>query len=58
MHHFALQTDSLNETTTGLKSMGVEFMVHPTEEQSGLWYAVIKAPDNVRIELIEKSKSY
>jgi catechol 2,3-dioxygenase-like lactoylglutathione lyase family enzyme len=58
LHHFALLVDNLDETAADLKSKGVEFIVEPAEARPGLRYAFIKAPDNVRIELIEKSESH
>lgn len=57
LHHFALLVDNLREMTTELKCKGVEFVAEPTQHRPGLWYAVISAPDKVRIELLEKSES-
>lgn len=50
LHHLGFWIDNLNETVVHLKSMGVEFIAEPIKEP-GLWYTVIRAPDNVRIEL-------
>ena len=58
LHHFGLLVENLDEAAADLKSKGVEFIVKPTEAQPGLRYAFIQAPDNVRIELIQKSESY
>ena len=52
LHHLGFIVDNLNETVTDLKAKGVEFVVEP---KPGANFAFIKGPDNVLIEIIQKS---
>ena len=57
LHHLGLEVSNLDEVAADLKSKGVEFVVEPTQPQPGVKIALIKAPDNVLFELIEKKES-
>jgi|SRR5450756_102900 len=54
--HFGLAVDDLNATAAELKRRGVEFEVEPYEIRPGLRIAFVKGPDEVRIELLQKSQ--
>ena len=56
LHHLGLAVSNLDASAADLKSKGVEFIVEPIESRPGIRYAFIKAPDNVVIELVERSE--
>lgn len=58
IHHFGLVIDSLNELVSKLKSNGVKFTTDLALAAPGIYVAFIEAPDNVLIELIQKSDTY
>ncbi|MCX5824857.1 MAG: hypothetical protein NTY86_15510 [Deltaproteobacteria bacterium] len=47
--------DNLDETAAELKRRGVEFVVEPFMKRPGLKISFIRGPENVRIELLERS---
>ncbi|MBW6487105.1 MAG: VOC family protein [Syntrophobacterales bacterium] len=55
LDHFGLQVDDLDETAAELKRRGAEFVVEPFEKRPGLKISFIRGPENVRIELLERS---
>jgi lactoylglutathione lyase len=55
LDHFGFRVDNLDETVTELKRRGVEFAVEPFMRRPGLKSAFVRAPENVRIEILERS---
>jgi lactoylglutathione lyase len=55
LDHFGFRVDNLDETVAELKQRGVEFAVEPFTRRPGLKIAFIRAPENVRIEIMERS---
>lgn len=56
IHHFGIQTDSLEEVVEKLKSRGVVFTKGITD--LGVWkYIMVPAPDDILIELFQVDKS-
>lgn len=56
IHHFGIQTDSLEEVVEKLKSAGVVFTKGITD--LGVWkYIMVPAPDDILIELFQVDKS-
>ena len=55
LDHFGLQVDDLEEAAAELKRRGAEFSVEPFQLRPGLKIAFIRAPENVRIELLERA---
>ena len=55
LDHFGLRVDNLEEAATDLKQRGAEFTMEPRDLRPGLRIAFIRAPDDVRIELLERS---
>lgn len=54
LDHFGLRVDDLDEAAVELKQKGAEFTVEPFVLRPGLKIAYVRAPDNVRIELLER----
>lgn len=55
LDHFGLRVDNLDEAAAQLKERGAEFSTEPRELRPGLKIAFVRAPDDVRIELLERS---
>ena len=55
LDHFGLRVDNLDEAAADLKSKGAEFSMEPLDLRPGLRIAFVRAPDDVRIELLERS---
>jgi lactoylglutathione lyase len=53
--HFGLTVDDLDNTAAELKRRGVEFQVEPRDVRPGLRIAFIEGPDQVVVELLEKT---
>jgi len=56
LDHFGLRVDNLDEATAELKERGAEFFSEPRLLRPGLKIAFVKAPDDVRIELLERGE--
>ena len=54
LDHFGFRVDNLDEAVTELKSRGAEFAVEPYALRPGLKIAFLRAPGDVRIELLER----
>ena len=55
LDHFGLRVDNLAEAAAELKSKGAEFASEPRDLRPGLKIAFVRAPGDVRIELLERS---
>jgi lactoylglutathione lyase len=55
LDHFGFAVDNLEEIAEELKKKGAEFAVEPKVIRPGVKIAYIRAPENVRIELVERS---
>lgn len=55
LDHFGLRVDNLAEAVADLKSRGAEFFMEPKDLRPGLKIAFVKAPGDVRIELLERA---
>ena len=55
LDHFGLRVDNLDEAAAELKERGAEFTMEPRVFRPGVKIAFIRAPDNVRIEILERS---
>ena len=55
LDHFGLRVDDLDEAAAELKRRGAEFTVEPHTIRPGVKIAFVRAPDDVRIELLERS---
>ena len=55
LDHFGLRVENLDEAAAELKSLGAEFTLEPRTLRPGVKIAFIRAPDDVRIELLERS---
>jgi len=55
LDHFGLQVDNLEEAAADLRSKGAEFSMEPKDLRPGLRIAFVRAPGDVRIELLERS---
>ena len=53
LDHFGLRVDNLDAAAAELKERGAEFSVEPHDLRPGLRIAFVRAPDDVRIELLE-----
>ncbi len=53
LDHFGLTTPNLAQVASELKAKGMQFKVEPYTPRPGLHYACLKAPDAVRIELLQ-----
>ena len=54
LDHFGLLVDNIEEAAADLKSKGAEFSTEPFQLRPGLKIAYVMAPENVRIELLER----
>jgi lactoylglutathione lyase len=55
LDHFGLRVDNLDVSVAELKERGAEFAVEPHELRPGLRIAFVRTPDDVRIELLERT---
>jgi lactoylglutathione lyase len=55
LDHFGLKVNNLDEAVAELKRRGAEFAVEPRTARPGLRIAYVRAPENVRIELLERA---
>lgn len=56
LDHFGLRVNDLDQATAELKQRGAEFFSEPRDLRPGLKIAFVKAPDDVRIELVERGE--
>lgn len=54
LDHFGLRVDDIEAAADELKRRGAEFSVEPFQLRPGLKIAFVQAPENVRIELLER----
>ena len=55
LDHFGLRVDNMETAVAELKRRGATFKMEPRTIRSGVKIAFIEAPDNVRIELLERT---
>jgi len=55
LDHFGLRVSNLDEAVAELKAKGAEFAVEPKTIRPGVRIAYVRGPENVRIELVERS---
>ena len=55
LDHFGFTVDNLEEAAAELKQRGAEFTVEPFQLRPGVKIAFVLAPENVRIELLERN---
>ena len=55
LDHFGLRVESMDEAVAELKRRGADFMMEPRVIRPGVRIAFVRAPDNVRIELLERT---
>ena len=55
LDHFGFLVSNLDETAARLKSLGAKFAEEPRTLRPGVKIAYVQAPENVRIELVERS---
>ena len=54
LDHFGLRVEDMDEAVAELKRRGAAFMMEPRTIRPGVRIAFVQAPDNVRIELLER----
>lgn len=54
LDHFGLRVDNLDVAAVDLKSKGAEFSLEPKDLRPGVRIAFVRAPDDVRIELLQR----
>ena len=57
LDHFGLQVEDLDEAAADLKRRGAEFISEPRLLRPGLKIAFVRAPDDVRIEILERKNN-
>jgi len=55
LDHFGFRVDSVDDTVAELKRRGADIAEEPRTIRPGVRIAFVRAPDNVRIELLERS---
>jgi lactoylglutathione lyase len=55
LDHFGLRVENMDEAVAELKRRGARFTLEPRTIRPGVRIAFVEAPDNVRIELLERS---
>ncbi len=53
--HFGLSVTGLDAAVAGLKAKGVQFTMEPTEPRPGIRICFIRGPENISIELLERT---
>ena len=56
LDHFGLRVESVDETVAELKRRGAEIVDEPRTIRPGVRIAFVRAPDDIRIELLERSE--
>ena len=54
LDHFGLRVDDMDDAVAELKRRGASFTMEPRTIRPGVRIAFVQAPDNVRIELLER----
>ena len=54
LDHFGFRVDNLDETLAELKRRGADIAVEPRTIRPGVRIAFVRAPDDVRIELLQR----
>ena len=57
LDHFGLQVEDLEEAAADLRKRGAEFISEPRLLRPGLKIAFVRAPDDVRIEILERKNN-
>lgn len=55
LDHFGLVVEGLDEVVAELKAKGVRFTLDPMQPRPGIRIAFLRGPENVSIELLERS---
>ena len=55
LDHFGLRVENMDEAVAELKRRGASFKMEPRTIRPGVRIAFVEAPDNVRIELLERT---
>src|SRR3954466_10766833 len=55
LEHIGLAVTNIDAVCAELKARGAEFTVEPHSPRPGLRMAFVRAPENVRIEVLERS---
>src|SRR3954466_5710889 len=55
LEHIGLAVTNIDAVCAELKARGAEFVVDPHSPRPGLRIAFVRAPENVRVELLERS---
>ena len=55
LDHFGFRVEDLDRAAADLRSKGVEFVEEPNVVRPGMKIAFIRAPGDVRIELVERT---
>jgi catechol 2,3-dioxygenase-like lactoylglutathione lyase family enzyme len=55
LDHLGLKVDDLDEATAELKRRGATFILEPKTIRPGVRIAFVQGPDDVRIELLERT---
>jgi lactoylglutathione lyase len=55
LDHFGFRVESVDDTVAELKRRGADIIDEPRTIRPGVRIAFLRAPDNVRIELLERS---
>jgi lactoylglutathione lyase len=55
LDHFGLLVDNMDAASTELRAKGVEFICDPWEIRPGVKIAFVKGPDDISIELAERT---
>ena len=55
LDHFGLRVENLDAAAADLKAKGAKFSMEPKDLRPGLRIAFVRAPGDVRIELLERS---
>lgn len=54
LDHFGFRVDSVDDTVAELKRRGADIAEEPRTIRPGVRIAFVRAPDNIRIELLER----
>jgi catechol 2,3-dioxygenase-like lactoylglutathione lyase family enzyme len=56
LDHFGLRVENMEAAVAELRRRGAVFAMEPRQLRPGVKIAFVQAPDNVRIELLERSR--
>ena len=55
VEHIGLAVDGFDDAIAGLRRKGARFSLEPTSPRPGLWIAFVEGPEDLRVEVLERT---